>query len=114
MHFALKMITFVSSHLSTLNSQLSPLNYLFTAFTLYPAAFNWASNPSSPPRYTALSVINALVVALCLKCPHAVKRNLEMLEETWNNYQVYLNDEIDFIDENALMSGLSMPECAGE
>lgn len=45
-----------------------------------------------------LSVMNALVVALCLKCPQEVKRNLETLEETWNNYQVYLNDEINFID----------------
>lgn len=46
-----------------------------------------------------LSVINALVVALCLRCPQDVKRNLEMLEETWNNYQVYLNDEINYIGE---------------
>ena len=27
------------------------------------------------------------------------KENLEMLEQTWNNYQVYLNDEINFIDK---------------
>lgn len=46
-----------------------------------------------------LSVINALVVALCLKCPEEVKSNLEQLEHAWNNYQVYLNDEINFIDE---------------
>lgn len=46
-----------------------------------------------------LSLINALVVALCLKCPKEVKENLEMLEQTWNNYQVYLNDEINFIDK---------------
>ena len=46
-----------------------------------------------------LSVINAMVVALCLKRPTDVKRNLEMLEDVWNNYQVYLNDEINFIDE---------------
>lgn len=51
-----------------------------------------------------LSVINALVVALCLKCPQNVKRNLEMLEETWNNYQVYLNDEIDFIDDEPMLN----------
>lgn len=50
-----------------------------------------------------LSVINALVVALCLRCPQAVKRNLEMLEETWNNYQVYLNDEINFIDDEPIL-----------
>ncbi len=50
-----------------------------------------------------LSVINALVVALCLKCPQNVKQNLQMLEDTWNNYQVYLNDEINFIDDEPIL-----------
>lgn len=49
-----------------------------------------------------LSVINALVVALCLKQPDAVKANLETLEGAWNNYQVYLNDEINFINEDSM------------
>ncbi|MBR1693454.1 MAG: MurR/RpiR family transcriptional regulator [Lachnospiraceae bacterium] len=49
-----------------------------------------------------LSVINALVVAMCLKKPKDVKRNLEELEQAWANYQVYLNDEINFIDEDSL------------
>ncbi|MBR1930656.1 MAG: MurR/RpiR family transcriptional regulator [Lachnospiraceae bacterium] len=51
-----------------------------------------------------LSVINALVVALCLRCPQEVKHNLEMLEEAWNNYQVYLNDEINFIDDEPMLN----------
>jgi len=51
-----------------------------------------------------LSVINALVVALCLKRPEDVKHNLEQLEYAWNNYQVYLNDEINFIDEDAMLN----------
>ncbi len=51
-----------------------------------------------------LSVINALVVELCMKRPEEVRRNLEMLEETWNNYQVYLNDEINFIDDEPMLS----------
>lgn len=50
-----------------------------------------------------LSVINALVVALCLKRPSEVKENLETLEQVWNNYQVYLNDEINFIDEEPML-----------
>lgn len=50
-----------------------------------------------------LSIINALVVALCLKCPNEVKDNLTALEDTWNNYQVYLNDEINFIDEEQML-----------
>lgn len=51
-----------------------------------------------------LSVINALVVAMCLRCPEEVKYNLECLEETWNNYQVYLSDEINFIDEESMLN----------
>jgi len=51
-----------------------------------------------------LSVINALVVALCLKRPQEVKHSLEMLEDTWNNYQVYLNDEINFIGEEPILN----------
>ncbi len=51
-----------------------------------------------------LSVINALVVAMCLRRPQEVKRNLERLEETWNNYQVYLNDEINFIDDEPMLN----------
>lgn len=51
-----------------------------------------------------LSVINALVVALCLKRPDEVKENLENLENAWNNYQVYLNDEINFIDDEPILN----------
>ena len=51
-----------------------------------------------------LSVINALVVAMCLKVPDMVKYNLTLLENTWNNYQVYLNDEINFVDEEPMLN----------
>ena len=51
-----------------------------------------------------LSVINALVVALCLKRPKEVKANLENLENAWENYQIYLNDEINFIDEEPIIN----------
>lgn len=51
-----------------------------------------------------LSVINALVVAMCLKKPEEVKKNLKDLEYAWNNYQVYLNDEINFIDEEPMLN----------
>lgn len=50
-----------------------------------------------------LSVINALVVALCMQRPDEVKESLVTLEEAWNNYQVYLNDEIDFIGEEPVL-----------
>ncbi|MCR5031444.1 MAG: MurR/RpiR family transcriptional regulator [Lachnospiraceae bacterium] len=51
-----------------------------------------------------LSVINALVVALCLKRPKEVKKYLEVLEDTWNNYQVYLNDEINFVKDEPILN----------
>ncbi|MDD6811611.1 MAG: MurR/RpiR family transcriptional regulator [Lachnospiraceae bacterium] len=51
-----------------------------------------------------LSLINALVVAMCLKRPEDVKQNLKNLENAWNNYQVYLNDEINFIDEEPMLN----------
>ena len=50
-----------------------------------------------------LSVINALVVELCMRSQEQVRKNLEMLEDTWNNYQVYLNDEINFIDDEPML-----------
>ncbi|MBQ8946968.1 MAG: MurR/RpiR family transcriptional regulator [Lachnospiraceae bacterium] len=51
-----------------------------------------------------LSVINALVVALVLKAPDATRENLKELEFAWNNYQVYLNDEINFIGDEPMLN----------
>ena len=47
-----------------------------------------------------LSVINALIVALCMKKQKEVAKTLTTLEEIWDEYQVYDNDEIDVIDES--------------
>lgn len=45
-----------------------------------------------------LSVINALVVALCMRKQKEVTATLEDLEKIWDEYQVYNNDEINFAD----------------
>lgn len=50
-----------------------------------------------------LSVINALIVALCMKKQGEVVQTLEMLEDIWNEYQVYENDEINVIDDSLKM-----------
>ena len=50
-----------------------------------------------------LSVINALIVALCDKRQTQVAKNLEMIEEVWNYYQFYENDEIDMVDDSLKM-----------
>ncbi len=50
-----------------------------------------------------LSVINSLIVALCMKKQKEVSRTLEELENIWDEYQVYESDEIDVIDDKLKM-----------
>ena len=50
-----------------------------------------------------LSVINALIVALCMRKQGEVAKTLEMLEDIWDEYQVYENDEINYIDDSIKM-----------
>ena len=45
-----------------------------------------------------LSLINALVVALCMRKQREVTATLEDLEKIWDEYQVYNNDEINLAD----------------
>ncbi len=49
-----------------------------------------------------LSLINALVVELCMKKTDDVVEHMRLLEDTWEEYQVYNSDEINFIDENKI------------
>ena len=46
-----------------------------------------------------LSVINALIVALCSRRQKEVTGSLTTLEEIWDEYQVYEKDEIDLLDD---------------
>lgn len=46
-----------------------------------------------------LSVINALVVALCMKKQKDVITTLETLEGIWDEYQVYSSDEFNLVEE---------------
>ena len=46
-----------------------------------------------------LSVINALVVALCMKKQDEVIQTLERLEDIWDEYQVYSRDELNPVDD---------------
>lgn len=50
-----------------------------------------------------LSVINALIMALCMKRQKKVVKNLEMVEQLWEEYQVYGSDEIDYIGDSVRM-----------
>lgn len=44
-----------------------------------------------------LSVINALIVALCMKKQEDVIETLETLEEIWDEYQIYGGDELNYV-----------------
>ncbi len=51
-----------------------------------------------------LSVINALIVELCKRKQAVVVKNLEMIENIWQEYQFYDNDEIDLVDDSIKMN----------
>ncbi len=100
----LKAMEFASDRrariISITDSAYSPMN-LYSSCNLF-ARSDMVSIVDS--LVAPLSVINALVVAICLKKPEAVNNDLKMLEEVWGNYQVYLNDEINFIDSEPILN----------
>jgi DNA-binding MurR/RpiR family transcriptional regulator len=49
-----------------------------------------------------LSIINALVVALCMKRKNEVIQTLEELEMIWNEYQINNKDEMNYIDSHLM------------
>lgn len=51
-----------------------------------------------------LSVVNALVVALCMKKQKEVITTLETLEDIWDEYQVYSKDELNMIGDKVEFS----------
>lgn len=61
-----------------------------------------------------LSVINALIVALCMKKQNVVAKTLTELEDIWNEYQVYENDEINYIDDSIKVHYAKLGESENE
>lgn len=57
-----------------------------------------------------LSVVNALVVSLCMKKQKEVITTLEMLEQIWDEYQVYSKDELNMVDDKVELSGGAYPK----
>ena len=55
-----------------------------------------------------LSVINALIVALCMKRQKEVMDTLTTMEKIWDEYQVYSSDEINYLEDQVKMN-LSQP-----
>lgn len=57
-----------------------------------------------------LSVVNALVVALCMKKQKEVVGTLETLEQIWDEYQVYSKDELNMVTDKVEFHHLSEDE----
>ncbi|MDO4312725.1 MAG: MurR/RpiR family transcriptional regulator [Eubacteriales bacterium] len=53
-----------------------------------------------------LSVVNALVVALCMKKQKEVVTTLETLEQIWDEYQVYSKDELNMVTDKVEFKNL--------
>lgn len=94
----LKALEFANSRkaqvITLTDSQNSPMN-LYSSCSLL-AKSDMASIVDS--LVAPLSVINALVVALCMKKRGEVIQTLETLEKIWDEYQIYNNDEIQEVE----------------
>lgn len=92
---ALKALEFASNRkakvITLTDSIHSPMN-LYSSCNLI-ARSDMASIVDS--LVAPLSVINALVVALCMKKQKEVVSTLETLEQLWGEYQVYSGDELN-------------------
>ena len=53
-----------------------------------------------------LSVVNALVVALCMKRQNEVVNTLESMEKIWDEYQVYSSDEMNQVESAGSVNGI--------
>lgn len=81
------------------DSMYSPIN-LYSSCNLF-ARSDMASIVDS--LVAPLSLINALIVALCMEKRDDVIDNLESLEKVWMDYQFNDSDEINLLDETVMM-----------
>lgn len=101
----LKALEFASSRranvITLTDSVHSPIN-LYSSCNLI-ARSDMASIVDS--LVAPLSVVNALVVALCMKKQDDVVATLETLENIWDDYQVYSKDELNTVDTVSSIDG---------
>ena len=57
-----------------------------------------------------LSVVNALVVALCMKRQKEVVDTLESMEKIWDEYQVYSSDELNHVESAVKVKSMDREE----
>lgn len=106
----LKAMEFANSRnakvIAITDSKNSPMN-LYSSCNLF-ARSDMASIVDS--LVAPLSVINALIVSLCMKKQDHVIETLEMLEDIWNEYQFEGADEINRVNDNEILDKGDMYE----
>lgn len=78
------------------DSTRSPMTMYSSVHLLAKSELNGVADSLVAP----FSLMNALIVAMCLKNPEQVKDELKNLEDVWSNYQVYAHDEINYLDKD--------------
>lgn len=82
------------------DSTRSPMTMYSSIHLLAKSELNGVADSLVAP----FSLMNALIVAMCLKNPEQVKDELKNLEDVWSNYQVYAHDEINYLDKDVSLS----------
>ncbi len=82
------------------DSERSPMTMYSSVHLLAKSELNGVADSLVAP----FSLMNALIVAMCLKNPEQVKDELKNLEDVWSNYQVYAHDEINYLDRDVSLN----------
>lgn len=95
----LKALEFANSRSASVitltDTEHSPINLYSSCNLLAKSSLATIVDSMTAP----MSVINALIVALCMKKKKAVLSNLEELDRVWDDYPVNSHDEINRLDD---------------
>lgn len=101
----LKALEFANSRnarvITLTDTEHSPINLYSSCNLLAKSSLSTIVDSLTAP----MSVLNALVVALCMKKKKTVLLNLEELDRVWDDYPVNSHDEINRLDDEIKLAG---------
>ena len=84
---------------------ISITDSIYSPMNLYSSCNLFAKNDLATvvdSMVAPMSLINALIIALCIENSDKVVDRLETLSQVWDDYQVTNNDEINYLDDNIM------------
>ena len=84
---------------------ISITDSIYSPMNLYSSCNLFAKNELATvvdSMVAPMSLINALIIALCIENSDKVVDRLETLSQVWDDYQVTNNDEINYLDDNIM------------